>query len=49
MTKFSSSFNLNEIHTVDSPINENPKIYKFFQGDPNLGGGTARKFRENGQ
>ena len=35
----------NEIHSVDSPTNENSKIYFFSQGGPNLGGRTARKFR----
>ena len=50
MIKFSSSLKLNEIHTVDSPFNEDPKyIYNFFQGGPNCGGGTDEKFRENGQ
>ena len=49
MIKFSSSFKLSEIHTVDSPFNEDPKNINFFQGGPNLGGGTAAKFRENGQ
>ena len=49
MIKFSSSFKLNEIHTVDSPFNEDPKNVIFFQGGPNFGGGTAGKFRENGQ
>ena len=49
MIKFSSSFKLNEIHLVDSPFNEDPKNIHFFQGGPNSGGGTAGKFRENGQ
>ena len=48
MIKFSSSFKSNEIHTVDSPFNEDPKNIIFFQGRPNFGGGTAGKFRENG-
>ena len=47
--KFSSSFKLNEIHTVDSAFNQDPKNINFFQGGPNFGGGMARKFRENGQ
>ena len=42
MIKFLSSFKLNEIHTVDSPFNEDPK-------GPNVGGGVAGKFKENGQ
>ena len=49
MIEFSSSFKLNEIRVVDSPFNEDPKNIIFFQGDPNFGGGTVRKFRENGQ
>ena len=40
MIEFSSSLKLNEIYTVDSPFNEDPKNIIFFQG------GTARKFRE---
>ena len=47
MIKFSCSFKLNESHTVDSPFNEDYKIF-FFQGSPNFGGGTAGKFREIG-
>ena len=49
MIKFSSSFKLNEIHTVDSPFNEDPKNIIFSQGGPNFGGGMAGNFRENGQ
>ena len=49
MIKFSSSFKLNEIHTVISPFNEDPKNIIFFQGGPNVGGGVAGKFKENGQ
>ena len=49
MIKFSSSFKLNEIHTADSPFNEDPKNINFPQGGPNFGGGMAGKFRENGQ
>ena len=49
MNKFSSSFKLNEIHTVDSPFNEDPNNINFFQGGPNVGGGVAGKFKENGQ
>ena len=49
MFKFSSSFELNEIHAVDSPFNEDPKNIIFFKRGPNFGGGTAGKFRENGQ
>ena len=43
MIEFSSSLKLNEIHIVDIPFNENPKIYFLFQG------GTVGKFEENGQ
>ena len=43
MIRFSGSFKLNEIHTVDSPFNEDPKNVNFFRG------GTAGKVRENGQ
>ena len=49
MIKFSGSFKLNEIHTVESPFNKDPKIYIFFKGGLNFGGRTAVKFRENGQ
>ena len=49
MIKFSSFFKLNEIHTVDSFLKEDPKNTNFFQGGPNVGGRTAGKFRENGQ
>ena len=45
MIKFSSSFKLNEIHTVDRPFNEDPKNIIFFQEGPNFGGGMARKFK----
>ena len=48
MIEFSSSLKLNEIHMVDSPFNEDPKIICFFQGGPNFGGGTAGKFRKMG-
>ena len=35
MIKFSSSFKLNEIHTVDSPFNEDPKNINFsWEGRP---------------
>ena len=49
MIKFSSSFKLNEIHTVDAPFNEDPKNIIFFQEGPNFGGGSTGKIRENGQ
>ena len=49
MVKISNASYENEIHSVDSPFNEDSKIYFFGQGSPNFGGGTAGKFRENGQ
>ena len=49
MIKFSSSFKLNKIHTVDSPFNEDSKNIIFSQGRPNFGRGTAEKFKEHGQ
>ena len=48
MIKFSSPLKLNEIHTVNSPFNEDPKNINFFQGGPNFEGGSAGKFREMG-
>ena len=33
MIKFSDYFKLNEIHTVDSPLNEDPKNIKFCSRD----------------
>ena len=38
MIKFSSSFKLNEIYTIDRALKRIPKTY-FFQGDPNFGEG----------
>ena len=50
MVKISNVFYENEIHVADSPFNEKSKNIIFFgQGGPNFGGGTARKFKENGQ
>ena len=46
MVKISNASYENEIHRVDSPFNEDSKIYLFCQGGPNFGGGTAGKFRE---
>ena len=43
MIKFSSPFKLNEIHTADSPFNEDPKNIIFF---PNFGEGTAENLGE---
>ena len=45
MIKFSSSFKLNEIHTVDGPFNEDPNNINF-QGGPNFGGGAAGNLRK---
>ena len=49
MIEFSSSLELNEIHRIDSPFNEDPKNIIFFQRGPNFKEETAGKFRENGQ
>ena len=47
MVKISNASYENEIHSVDSPFNEDSKNIIFFgQGSPNSGGGTAEKFRE---
>ena len=48
MIKFSSSFKLNEIHTVDAPFNEDPKNIIFFQGGPNFGEGRPEKLGKMG-
>ena len=45
MIEFSSSLKLNKIRIV---VNEDPKNINLFQGGPNLGAGTAGKFREMG-
>ena len=40
---------MNEIHILDSPLNEDPSPkYNFFQGGPNFWGFTVEKFKENG-
>ena len=49
MVKVSNASYENEIHRVDSPFNEDSKNIIFCQRDPNFGGETAGKFRENGQ
>ena len=49
MVKISNASYENEIHRLDSPFNEDSKNIIFGQGSPNVGGGTAGKFRENGQ
>ena len=49
MIRFTIFFKLNKINIVDSPFNENPKTYNFFQGDINFKGGMAGKFMDNGQ
>ena len=48
MIKFSNSFQLNEIHIINSPFSEDPKNIIFFQGGPNFEGGTFGKFEEIG-
>ena len=48
MIKFASSFKLNEIHTVDSPFNEDPKNIIFFLGGPNFGEGRPEMFAKTG-
>ena len=49
MIEFSCPLKLNEIHTVDSPFDEDPKNIIFFQGGFKFGEGTVGKCRENGQ
>ena len=49
MVKISNASYENEIHMVDSRFNEDSKNINFGQRGPNFGGGTARKFKENGQ
>ena len=46
--KFSSSFKLNKIHTVDSPFNEDPKSKNFFWGGPNFGEGRPENLGKMG-
>ena len=48
MIEFSSSLKLNKIHTVDGSFNEDPKNIIFFQGGPNVGGGTVGEFKGMG-
>ena len=49
MIEFTSSLKLNDIHRVDSPFNEDPKIIIFSREAPYFGGGKAGKFKEIGQ
>ena len=50
MVKISNASYENEIHMVDSNSKRGFQKYNFFgQGGPNFGGGTAGKFKENGQ
>ena len=49
MVKISNAPYENEIHLVGSPFNEDSKNIIFLARDPNCGGGTAGKLRENGQ
>ena len=48
MVKISNASYENEIHIVDCPFNKDSKN-TFLPGRPYFGGGTAGKFRENGQ
>ena len=48
MIEFSSSLKLNEIHTVDSPFNEDPKNVIFFQGGSNFGEGQSENLGKMG-
>ena len=45
MSKFSSSFKLNEIHTDDSPFNEDPNNIIFFREALMSGEGWLEKLR----
>ena len=49
MVKISNASYENEIHRVDSPFNEDSKNIFFGKGGPNFRGGTAEKFKGNGQ
>ena len=50
MVKISNASYENEIHRVHSSYNEDFQKYNFFLArNPNFGGGTAGKFRENGR
>ena len=49
MVKISDASYENETHRVDSPFNEDSKNIIFCQEGPIFGGGTAGKFKENGQ
>ena len=46
MIKFSSSFKLNEIHTVDSPFNEDPNNINFFREALMSGEGWLENLRK---
>ena len=48
MIKFSSSFKLNEIHTVNSPFNENPKTIIFSREALILGKGWSANLGKTG-
>ena len=49
MVKISNASYENEIHGGDCPFNEDSRNIIFSPGNPNYGGETAGKFRENGQ
>ena len=48
MIEFSGSFKLNEIHMVDSPFNEDPKIINFFREAPISGEGRSENLGKMG-
>ena len=49
MTEFSNYLKLNEIHTVDSPFNQDPQNIIVFQGALISGSGRSEIFKGNGQ
>ena len=50
MIKFSSSFKLNEIHSVDSPFNEDPKNINIFSREALISGeGRLENFGKMGR
>ena len=48
MIKFSSFFQLNEIHRVDSLFNKDPKNIIFFKGGPNFREGQPENLGKMG-
>ena len=49
MVKISNASYENEIHSIDNPFERGFQKKLFRYGDPNFGGRTAGKFRENGR